>query len=86
MSEPAQGDSGVARARRRLRGLVIHFLAYFAIIAALVAVTRALAPESLWFVWPTVGWGGVLTIHTAWAMGLFDILTGGSDRHSGTDR
>ena len=77
MTDPSESDSGVARARQRLRGLMIHFFGYSAIIAALVVVNLLLSPEIQWFVWPMVGWGGILAIHTAWAMGLFDILTGG---------
>ena len=77
MTDPVERESGVARARQRLRGLVIHFLGYFVVIAVLAAVNLSFSPESRWFVWPMVGWGSVLAIHTAWAMGLFDILTGG---------
>jgi hypothetical protein len=76
VAEPSAGDSDAVKARRRLRGLVIHFLGYFAVMAVLVVVNRSLSPETQWFVWPMVGWGGFLAIHTAWAMGLFDILTG----------
>ena len=30
-------------------------------------------------VWPMVGWGPVLAIHTAWVMGLFDSILGRKD-------
>lgn len=74
MTDSSDGDSDVARARQRLRSLMIHFAGYFAVIAVLAAANLSLDPGNLWFVWPMVGWGGVLAIHTAWAMGLFDIL------------
>lgn len=63
-----------SRAAARLRGLKRHLLGYFGVMAVLVAVNLLATPETLWFVWPMVGWGPVLAIHTAWAMGLFDIL------------
>lgn len=57
--------------RARLRGFRIHLLAYFAVMAVLVVVNLATGPAHPWFVWPMVGWGGVLAIHAAYAMGLF---------------
>lgn len=57
-------------ARRRLRGFGLHIIGYFLVMAAVVVVNLAATPESVWFVWPGVGWGGVLAIHAAFAMGL----------------
>lgn len=62
------------RAAARLQGFKLHLLAYFLVVAALAAINLLATPETIWFVWPMVGWGTVLAIHTAWAMGLFDIL------------
>lgn len=62
------------RAAARLRGFKLHLLAYFLVVAVLAAINLLATPETIWFVWPMVGWGTVLAIHTAWAMGLFDIL------------
>ncbi len=39
--------------------------------AALVAVNLLTSPRTPWFVRPMVGWGGVLALHGAHAMGLF---------------
>jgi len=61
-------------AAARVRSLKLHLLAYFAVMAVLVAINLLATPGGIWFVWPMVGWGPVLAIHTAWAMGLFDIL------------
>ncbi len=58
-------------ARRRLRGFGLHLIGYFAVMAALVAVNLLATPENPWFVWPGVGWGGILAVHAAYAMGLF---------------
>ncbi len=57
--------------RRRLRGFGIHLVVYFAVMAGLVTINLLTAPENPWFVWPGVGWGGVLAVHAAYAMGLF---------------
>ena len=58
-------------ARRRLKGFGYHLMGYFLVMAGLVAFNLIAMPETPWFVWPGVGWGGVLAIHTAYVMGLF---------------
>ncbi len=70
------GAPDAEKQRRRLRGFGLHLLAYFIVMAALVALNLTTEPENPWFVLPLVGWGSVLAIHTAWAMGLFDGLFG----------
>ena len=57
--------------RRRLRGFLNHLIGYFVVMAVLVPVNFIFTPETPWFVWPMVGWGGVLAIHVAYVMGLF---------------
>ncbi len=57
--------------RRRLKGFGIHLVGYFVVMAVLVIVNMIAMPENPWFVWPGVGWGGVLALHAAYAMGLF---------------
>ncbi len=69
-------DQGVQRARRRLRGFGLHLAGYFVVVVALAAIHMLSNPENPWFVWPMVGWGGVLAIHAAYAMGLFGGSTG----------
>ena len=64
-------DAATQRARRRLRGFGLHLVGYGVVIVALVAINMLSNPENPWFVWPMVGWGGVLAIHAAFAMGLF---------------
>lgn len=58
-------------ARRRLRGFGLHIIGYLMVMSAVVVVNLAATPAVIWFVWPGVGWGGVLAIHAAYAMGLF---------------
>ena len=70
-------DEATERARRRLRGFLFHLIGYFAAMLAIVPANMVLAPDSVWFVLPMVGWGGVLAIHAAYAMGLFDIFDRG---------
>ncbi len=65
-------DAATQRARRRLRGFGIHIAGYGIVMVLLVAMNMLSSPENPWFVWPMVGWGGVLAIHAAFAMGLFD--------------
>ncbi len=57
--------------RRTLRGFGLHLAGYFVVMGLLVAVNLLTDPETPWFVWPGVGWGGVLAVHAAFAMGLF---------------
>ena len=57
--------------RRRLRGFGLHLAGYFVFMGLLVAVNLLTMPETPWFVWPGIGWGGVLAVHAAFAMGLF---------------
>lgn len=76
MTPQRHPQNSAERARRRLHGFLAHLAGYAVVMVVLVAVNLLTAPENPWFVWPMVGWGGVLAIHTAWAMGLFDILTG----------
>lgn len=58
-------------AQRRLRGFGLHLAGYFVIMIAAVGLNFWLTPDRMWFVLPMVGWGGVLAIHAAYAMGLF---------------
>lgn len=64
-------------ANRRLRGFAFHLGLYFFVILVMVSVNYNMSPETLWFVWPMVGWGGFFALHAAYAMGLFDGLSGG---------
>ena len=61
-------------AQARLRGLMIHLIAYFAISAAAFVINVTTDPEVAWFVLPVVGWGAVLALHVAYVMGLFDVF------------
>ncbi len=70
------GGGGDKHARRRLRGFAIHLVAYFAVMAVLIGASVFLAPENPWVLAPVVGWGAVLAVHAAYAMGLCDVFRG----------
>jgi uncharacterized membrane protein YdbT with pleckstrin-like domain len=72
-----QGRNDDDRKAARLRGFKLHLGTYFSVITVLVAINMLTTPGTPWFVWPMVGWGPVLAVHTAWAMGLFDSLLHG---------
>jgi hypothetical protein len=55
----------------RLRYFQLHLLGYGAVMVLLVILNLTLDPERIWFVWPMVGWGGVLALHVAYVMGIF---------------
>lgn len=67
-------DQAAERARRRLRGFGWHLIGYFAAMLVIVPVNLILSPDFAWFLLPLVGWGAVLAIHVAYAMGLFDMF------------
>jgi hypothetical protein len=69
---PAPGS-----AQRRLRGFLAHLAGYAAVVVVLVAINALTDPARIWFVWPMVGWGGLLAIHAAYVMGLFGDKEGG---------
>lgn len=61
----------VTAAKERLRGFAIHLLAYFLVMAGLVAVNMLYNPDSVWALYPVVAWGSALALHAAYVMGLF---------------
>lgn len=61
-------------AKRRLKNFGTHLIAYFLVMIVVVPLNYWLAPAEPWFVLPMVGWGSVLALHAAWAMGLFGIF------------
>lgn len=64
-------SENIRRARRRLRGFIIHLMVYFAAMLLLVPVNIVLS-DYPWFLLLMVGWGAPLALHAAWAMGLLD--------------
>ncbi len=71
MTETKKNQSQTEPAQNRLRGFAWHLLAYFAAMVVLVPVNLFVYSETLWFVFPLVGWGSMLAIHVAFVLGLF---------------
>ncbi len=63
-------------AARGLKGFGLHLAGYFGTMIILVPVNFYFSPENPWFLLPMVGWGSVLGLHAAYAMGLFHGLFG----------
>ena len=69
-------EESVFRPRRRLRVFGYHLACYFLVMATLVPLNLLTTPQTPWFVFPLVGWGGVLAAHVAYVMGLFPTKRG----------
>ncbi len=48
-----------------IRGVAVHLFVYLAVNAFLIVINVTTSPESLWSVWPLLGWGLGLAAH-AW--------------------
>ena len=73
---PSMEDDGqeVIEARKRVKGFGTHLLAYFGLMIVLVPLNFWLAPDQVWFILPLIGWGSVLAVHAAYALGLFKVF------------
>ncbi|MFQ5626365.1 MAG: 2TM domain-containing protein, partial [Methyloligellaceae bacterium] len=40
-----------------IRGVALHLFVYLSVNALLIGVNLTTSPESLWFIWPLLGWG-----------------------------
>lgn len=63
-------------AKARLRGFQIHLGGFAVLMVALVPIVLTMDPGASWIVVLPVGWGSVIAIHAAYAMGLFGALRG----------
>jgi hypothetical protein len=45
-------------------------------MVVLIGASVFFSPDIPWVLAPVVGWGAVLAVHAAQAMGLFDVLRG----------
>ena len=61
-------------AERRLRGLAVHFGVFLVVVTLLAIVDFAYFPERVYVIFPAVLWGAPLSLHVAYAMGLFDLF------------
>lgn len=46
-----------------LRGFYIHLTVYVIVNLGLFFINMMTSPETLWFIWPLMGWGIALVLH-----------------------
>ena len=63
-----------ATARNRLRGLAVHISVGVTAVIAAVVYDVAYHGVPTWSMLIIIGWGGILAVHVAYVMGLFDLL------------
>ena len=54
------------KARERveaLRGFYIHLTVYVIVNLGLFIINMMTSPETLWFIWPLMGWGIAIALH-----------------------
>ena len=68
-------DLRIARAMRRLKVFGLHLVIYFAVMIYIVVTNVGSEIGTPWFMVPLIGWGSVLALHTAYAMGLFGVFS-----------
>lgn len=60
-------DQRYERAKKRveeLKSYYIHLTAYISVNSMLIIINMVTSPEDIWFIFPLLGWGIGLTIHT----------------------
>lgn len=67
--EDYEGARGRAKAKY---GFFVHAVVYTAAMVLLVVINLLTSPETLWFVWPLIGWGIAVALHGARAFLLAD--------------
>ena len=46
-----------------LRGFYIHLTVYVIVNLGLFIINMMTSPETLWFIWPLMGWGIAIALH-----------------------
>ena len=46
-----------------LKGFYIHLTVYVVVNLILFSINMIVSPDSLWFIWPLMGWGVGVVIH-----------------------
>jgi len=47
----------------RLRGFYTHLVVYVAVNILLFLINTIVSPDTLWFIWPLLGWGIGVAVH-----------------------
>jgi hypothetical protein len=53
-----------------LKGFYIHLTVYVVVNLILFSINMIVSPDSLWFIWPLMGWGVGVVIHALSAFGF----------------
>ena len=56
---------------KKLKGFYEHLATFISVNVMLLVINLLTSPESLWFVWPLMGWGVGLFSHAVSVYGLF---------------
>lgn len=60
-------DTKYQKAKKRvvaIKGYYTHLIVYIVVNLMLFAINMITSPDSLWFIWPLLGWGIAIVIHT----------------------
>ncbi len=78
-----------ARGRAEVKyGFFVHAVVYVAVMVLLVVINMLTSPGTIWFIWPLVGWGLAVALHSALVFlfadrdTIVDALTERELRHS----
>jgi hypothetical protein len=64
--EETVDNERLARAKKRVedtKGLYIHLGVYVIVNTVLFAINMITSPDTLWFIWPLLGWGIGVALH-----------------------
>jgi len=62
-SNPEREEAEAFRHVRKLRGFYTHLLQYALVIPLLWAINLLSHPQTIWAIWPTLGWGLGILLH-----------------------
>ena len=89
---PQKDDRTRARERAEAKyGFFVHAVVYTAVMLLLLIINLLTSPETLWFIWPLLGWGLAITLHGARVFlladkdSIVDALTERELRHQRAD-
>ena len=53
-----------------IKGFYIHLTVYVVVNLMLFSINMIVSPDSLWFIWPLMGWGVAVAIHALSVFGF----------------
>ena len=53
-----------------IKGFYIHLIVYVVVNLILFSINMIVSPDSLWFIWPLMGWGVGLVLHALSVFGF----------------